>query len=98
MNKIGIDVSVHNGRLNWSVLKEQIDFAIIRVGFRGYGSSGTLCSDQYAEQNIKNAKAAGLKVGVYFFSQEGNRHTSPSIYQIIYLFLAIVHYFTCVRV
>ena len=65
----GIDVSAYQGNINWKKVKESgIDFAIIRLGYRGY-ESGKLVEDEYAKANLKNAKAAGLKVGAYFFSQ-----------------------------
>lgn len=66
----GIDVSSHQGDIDWEKVKnDDIDFAIIRIGFRGYGPSGEIYDDELAENNIKNAKKAGLKVGVYFYSQ-----------------------------
>lgn len=65
----GIDVSKWQGTIDWeAVAAAGIDFAIIRVGYRGY-STGVLVEDSYFEQNIKGAAAAGIKVGVYFFSQ-----------------------------
>ena len=65
----GIDVSAFQGNINWKKVKESgIDFAIIRLGYRGY-ESGKLVEDEYAKTNLKNAKAAGLKIGAYFFSQ-----------------------------
>ena len=66
----GIDVSQWQGDINWSKVKaDGIDFAIIRMGYRGYGSSGTLNTDPYFHTNMKNAIAAGVKVGVYIYSQ-----------------------------
>ncbi len=66
----GIDVSQWNGDINWAAVKAAgIDFAFIRVGFRGYGSSGSIGSDDKAIVNMANARAAGIKIGVYFFSQ-----------------------------
>ena len=69
----GIDVSQWQGQIDWNKVKaDGIDFAIIRVGYRGYGSSGTLSAstkDTYFDTNMKGAIAAGLKVGVYIFSQ-----------------------------
>ena len=67
---IGIDVSEFQGESDWNVVKESgIEFAIIRLGYRGYGAEGRLVLDERFEQNIKGAQAAGLKTGVYFFSQ-----------------------------
>ena len=66
----GIDVSTHQNEIDWNaVAADGIDFAIIRLGYRGYGQEGTLNLDKYFEQNINGALAAGLDVGVYFFSQ-----------------------------
>ncbi len=65
-----IDVSTHQKNIDWVQVKASgIDYAIIRVGFRGYGESGTLNKDPYFAQNMKNAISAGVKVGVYIFSQ-----------------------------
>ena len=65
----GIDVSQHNGTINWKKVRNAgVDFAIIRVGGRGYGSAGNIYKDDDAQQNIEGALAAGIKVGVYFFS------------------------------
>lgn len=69
----GIDVSSHQGDINWNqVAEDGVEFAIIRVGFRGYGKEGKLVQDEKFEKNIKGAIDAGIKVGVYFFSQAIN--------------------------
>ena len=69
----GIDVSSHQGNIDWNlVAQDGVKFAIIRVGYRGYGSEGRLVVDEKFENNIKGATAAGIKVGVYFFSQAIN--------------------------
>ncbi|MCH5274548.1 MAG: Ig-like domain-containing protein [Lachnospiraceae bacterium] len=69
----GIDVSKWNGKIDWNAVKNSgVSYVIIRCGYRGYGS-GALVVDPYFEQNIKGATAAGLKVGVYFFSQAVNK-------------------------
>ncbi len=66
----GVDVSVYQGNINWEKVKaDGIDFAIIRVGGRGYGSEGKIYDDRLFQQNIEGAIAAGIPVGVYFFSQ-----------------------------
>jgi GH25 family lysozyme M1 (1,4-beta-N-acetylmuramidase)/GH24 family phage-related lysozyme (muramidase) len=66
----GVDVSVYQGTINWEKVKaDGIDFAIIRVGGRGYGSEGKIYEDRLFRQNIEGALAAGIPVGVYFFSQ-----------------------------
>lgn len=68
----GIDVSKFQGDINWKeVAEDGVEFAFIRVILRGYGS-GKLVEDEYFEQNIKGATAAGIKVGVYVFSQAVN--------------------------
>ena len=67
---LGIDVSSHQGEIDWKkVAGSGVEFVMIRLGYRGYGSEGTLNIDPYFQQNLEGAKAAGLKVGVYFFSQ-----------------------------
>lgn len=68
----GIDVSYHNGSINWKkVKKDGIDFAFIRLGYRGYGN-GSLNIDVQFKRNLRNARKAGVDVGVYFFSQAIN--------------------------
>lgn len=65
----GIDVSRHNGEIDWAKVKESgVDFAFIRVGYRG-SSEGKMTSDDTFETNIKGALRNNIKVGVYFFSQ-----------------------------
>lgn len=65
----GIDVSSYQGSPDWQAVREYgVDFAIIRVGLRGYGT-GKLKEDPTARDNLKGAAQAGLKVGVYIFSQ-----------------------------
>lgn len=65
----GIDVSSYQGDIDWHKVKAAgIDFAIIRIGGRGYGY-GDLYEDTCYRDNIVGAKEAGLMVGVYFFSQ-----------------------------
>lgn len=69
----GIDVSSHQGKIDWEkVAGDGVEFAMIRVGFRGYGKEGKLVSDEYFEENITGARRNGIKVGVYFFSQAIN--------------------------
>lgn len=65
----GIDVSEHQQEIDWEAVRgDGVDFAIIRAGYRGY-SEGILNEDKYFRQNIEGALNAGLKVGIYFFSQ-----------------------------
>lgn len=64
-----IDVSQHQGDIDWQQVADSgVEMAIIRLGIRGYGS-GALVMDQCFTQNIEGATAAGLEVGVYFFTQ-----------------------------
>lgn len=66
----GIDVSSYSGDIDWKKVKESgIDFAMIRVGGRGYGENGEMYTDERALEYINGAKAEGIKVGAYFFSQ-----------------------------
>ncbi|MDY5007694.1 glycoside hydrolase family 25 protein [Candidatus Allofournierella merdipullorum] len=68
----GIDVSKYQYNIDWNAVKASgIDFAIIRVGYRGYGT-GALVEDPYFRKNIQGANAAGVKVGLYFYSQAIN--------------------------
>ena len=68
----GIDVSKFQGSIDWNAVKSDgITFAIIRCGYRGYGS-GALVEDSTYRQNIQGAINAGLRVGVYFYSQAIN--------------------------
>lgn len=65
----GIDVSEHQGEIDWQqVAASGVEYAVLRCGWRGYGG-GSLNEDTYFRQNYEGAKAAGLAVGVYFFSQ-----------------------------
>ena len=68
--RFGIDVSEHQGVIDWAaVAADGVEFAMIRCGWRGYGSTAGLNEDKYFRANIEGALAAGLDVGVYFFSQ-----------------------------
>lgn len=63
----GIDVSKWQGKINWKTVKKTgVQFAIIRIGFRG--ENGVIYKDSYADYNIQQADKAGILVGVYFFS------------------------------
>jgi len=76
-NKIvrhGIDVSRYQGDIDWEKAKKAgVYFAFIRIGYRGYGEEGKIAGDDYAKKNIQKAHDAGIKVGVYFFSQAINK-------------------------
>lgn len=65
----GIDVSEHQGKINWqAVAADGIDFAMIRMGYRG-STAGGLYEDKFFRTNVTEALKAGLSVGVYFYSQ-----------------------------
>ena len=69
----GIDVSAFQGEIDWERVKASgIEFAIIRLGYRGYGKAGKLVEDEFAQKNLKGATEAGLPIGAYFFSQALN--------------------------
>ena len=66
----GIDVSYYQGNIDWKKVKNSgVEFVIIRVGYRGYGSAGTLVEDPKFKTYLDGAAKAGLKVGVYFYTQ-----------------------------
>ena len=68
--KTGVDVSTYQQEIDWeAVADDGIDFAILRLGYRGYGSEGTINLDSCFQKNLAGARAAGIKIGVYFFSQ-----------------------------
>lgn len=70
--QMGIDVSKWNGSIDWDRVRNAgITYAIIRCGYRG-SSTGTLVEDPYFRENMQGALNAGLKVGVYFFTQATN--------------------------
>ncbi len=70
--RLGIDVSQHQGSIDWEAVRSGgIDFAFIRIGYRGY-SVGVIKPDDRARENLAAAKAAGLQVGVYFYAQAVN--------------------------
>lgn len=66
---LGVDVSEFQGEVDWYAVKAAgIEFAILRAGYRGM-TQGLLKEDQYFQENLSGAANAGLKLGVYFFSQ-----------------------------
>lgn len=69
---MGVDVSEYQGFIDWEKVKESgVDFAMIRVGYRSYGG-GEIKFDERFFDNLEGANAAGIKTGVYFFSQAIN--------------------------
>ena len=71
MEKIfGIDVSYHNGTINWSKVKsEGVKFAILRAGRTSLSSSKTMAKDIKFEEYYKQAKAIGMPIGAYYYSR-----------------------------
>ena len=66
----GIDVSKFQGKIDWKkVAEDGVTFAIIRVGYRGYGEKGTMVEDPMARENLQGANDAGIKTGVYYYTQ-----------------------------
>ena len=64
----GIDVSSHQGNIDWASVKNSgVEFAFIRVGYRGY-ETGRINIDPKFTQNIQGAQSQGIKCGVYFYS------------------------------
>ncbi|MBR3601495.1 MAG: glycoside hydrolase family 25 protein [Lachnospiraceae bacterium] len=69
---LGIDVSRWNEEINWNKVKDAgIKYAIIRAGYRG-SVTGTLVEDWYFKENVEGATAAGIPIGLYFFTQATN--------------------------
>lgn len=70
---VGIDVSEHQAEVDWQQVKAAgVEFVMIRVGWQGY-TQGALFADTLAQSHYAGAKAAGLKVGAYIFSQAVSR-------------------------
>lgn len=67
--KLGVDVASHQRQINWQRVREDgVEFAILRIGFRGNTEGGLIVDESFA-QNYVEARRAGLLVGVYFYSQ-----------------------------
>lgn len=66
--RVGIDVSEHQGVIDWETASQYIDFAIVRLGYRGY-ANGNIVTDAYYTTNMNGAISNGIPVGVYFYSQ-----------------------------
>ncbi len=68
-SRLGIDVSENQHQIDWSaVAADGIDFAMIRLGYRG-ATAGDLYLDEYFHDNLAGAANAGIDRGIYFFSQ-----------------------------
>lgn len=67
--RLGIDVSEYQQNVDWQAVAESgVEYVFVRIGYRGY-SLGTIQADVMAAQHLSEARAAGLKVGAYFYSQ-----------------------------
>lgn len=87
----GIDVSSHQGVIDWAAVKSSgVEFAMIRVGYRGYGKSGSLVLDREFHHNIQGAQANGIDVGVYFFSQAINE--AEAMEEAVFVYQALQGY------
>jgi GH25 family lysozyme M1 (1,4-beta-N-acetylmuramidase) len=64
----GVDLSTYQSTVDWAKASQKIDFAILRIGYRGY-TKGYLQPDNAFERHYKGAVDHGVDVGVYFFSQ-----------------------------
>ena len=69
LSRIGIDVSQHQGSIDWqAVAGDGIQFAFVRMGYRGTTEGGLFEDEQWAA-NAEGAEAAGIELAGYFFSQ-----------------------------
>lgn len=69
----GIDVSTHQKKIDWAKVKNAgVKFAMIRVGYRGYGKSGNIKLDDQFKNNVKGAISVNIPFGIYFYSQALN--------------------------
>ncbi len=80
---LGVDISKYQDYIDFNkVRKDGIDFVMIRVGTRGYGT-GQITIDDYFYDNLKRATDVGLKVGVYFSSQAINTDEAQEEAQLV---------------
>lgn len=70
----GVDVSQHNGKINWDVVKGKISFAILRLGWIGNKNNHTI--DTQFERNYSECKRLGIPVGVYVYNYCVNENTA----------------------
>lgn len=76
MRKFGIDVSEHQGEINWNDLKSKIDFAILRLGWIGNKENHTL--DKQFERNYNECKRLAIPVGAYIYCYANNEESAKS--------------------
>lgn len=73
ISSIGIDVSKYQGDIDWQKVKDAgIEFAMIRMGVRGYNSGKVVMDEDYIK-NMTEASAQGISLGIYFYSQAVSR-------------------------
>ncbi len=66
----GFDAARYQGEMDWETVRASgRSFVFLRIGYRGYGSEGLMHPDDNFEMNYEGAEAAGMDMGVYFFSQ-----------------------------
>lgn len=67
---VGIDVSYHNKTIDWNKVKASgVQFVILRLGYRGYGTAGTLNLDKMFRTYAQGAADVGLPIGIYFYTE-----------------------------
>lgn len=66
----GVDVSSHQGKIDWEIVSQHISFAILRCGVN---SGNGFRADPYFEENYAGACAAGLDVGCYLYTAATDR-------------------------
>ena len=76
MSEFGIDVSQHQGKINWDEVKSQIDFAILRLGWIGNKENHT--TDVQFERNYAECKRLGIPIGVYIYCYANNENAAKS--------------------
>lgn len=65
----GIDVSQHQGTIDWETVQQEIDYAIVRLcDFYHQQPDGTCKLDEQFENNIKKCEELNIPVGVYYYS------------------------------
>ena len=69
----GIDVSHNNGVIDWEKVKDNIDFAILRIGWIGNKQNHTI--DNQFERNYSECKRLGIKIGLYVFNYCNSENT-----------------------
>ncbi len=74
MAYFGVDLSEHNGSVDWGRLAENVDFAILRIGWVGNKNNHTV--DDRFEEYYRAARAAGVKIGVYVYIYSNSETTA----------------------